>query len=153
LQRRNFNIIEHRLESRAGADSVEQHGVSRRGCTIVSWWLGEGRRSYPGATQLLILADNGGSNGCSRRAWRYQLQSKLADRFGLTVTVCHYPPGTSKWNPIEHRLFAELSKNMAGEPLLSYETILNFIRTTNTETGLTVSATLLPGDYPTGMKL
>ena len=120
---------------------------------IVSWWLGEGRCSYPGATQLLILADNGGSNGSSRRAWRYQLQSKLADRFGLTVTVCHYPPGTSKWNPIEHRLFAELSKNMAGEPLLSYETILNFIRTTSTETGLTVSATLLPGDYPTGMKI
>jgi hypothetical protein len=120
---------------------------------IGSWWRTEGRFSYPGATQLLVLADNGGSNGSSRRAWRYQLQSKLADRFGLTVTVCHYPPGTSKWNPIEHRLFAEVSKNMAGEPLISYETILNFIRTTSTETGLTVSATLLPGDYPTGMKI
>jgi hypothetical protein len=120
---------------------------------IVNWWRTEGRLWYPGATQLLILADNGGSNGSSRRAWRYQLQSKLADRFGLTVTVCHYPPGTSKWNPIEHRLFAEVSKNMAGEPLLSYETILNFIRTTSTETGLNVSATLLPGDYPTGMTI
>jgi len=120
---------------------------------IATWWLTEGHLSYPGATQLLILADNGGSNGSSRRAWRYQLQSKLADRFGLTVTVCHYPPGTSKWNPIEHRLFAEISKNMAGEPLVSYETILNFIRTTSTHTGLTVSATLLPGDYPTGLKI
>lgn len=120
---------------------------------IAAWWLTEGRFSYPGATQLLILADNGGSNGSSLRAWRYYLQSKLVDRFGLTVTVCHYPPGTSKWNPIEHRLFAEISKNWAGEPLRSYETILNFIRTTKTETGLSVSATLLPGDYPTGIKI
>jgi len=120
---------------------------------IAAWWLAEGRFSYPGATQLLILADNGGSNGSSLRAWRYHLQSKLVDRFDLTVTVCHYPPGTSKWNPIEHRLFAEISKNWAGEPLRSYQTILNFISTTKTETGLTVSATLLPGDYPTGIKI
>ena len=120
---------------------------------IAAWWLAEGRLSYADANQLLILADNGGSNGSALRAWRYYLQSKLADRFGLTVTVCHYPPGTSKWNPIEHRLFAEISKNWAGEPLRSYETILNFISTTTTETGLTVSATLLPGDYPTGIKI
>ncbi len=120
---------------------------------IAQWWLAEGRLSYPGATALLILADNGGSNGSALRAWRYHLQSKLADRFGLTVTVCHYPPGTSKWNPIEHRLFAEISKNWAGEPLRSYETILNFIRTTKTQTGLSVSATLLPGEYPTGIKI
>ncbi len=120
---------------------------------IAQWWLAEGRLSYPGATALLILADNGGSKGSALRAWRYHLQSKLADRFRLTVTVCHYPPGTSKWNPIEHRLFAEISKNWAGEPLRSYETILNFIRTTKTQTGLSVSATLLPGEYPTGIKI
>jgi hypothetical protein len=120
---------------------------------IATWWRGEGHLSHRGATELLLLADNGGSNGSSHRAWRYHLQHKLADPFGLTVTVCHYPPGTSKWNPIEHRLFAEISKNWAGEPLTSYETLLNFIRTTTTATGLTVSAQLLPGDYPTGIKI
>jgi hypothetical protein len=74
-------------------------------------------------------------------------------RTSLTLTVCHYPPGTSKWNPIEHRQFAEISKNWQGQPLRSYETILNFIRTTTTQTGLRVSATLLNGDYPTGFKI
>jgi len=121
--------------------------------SIVMWWRTEGHPRYPHTTELVILADNGGSNGSTHRAWKYALQHKLADPFGLTLTVCHYPPATSKWNPIEHRLFAQISRNWAGEPLLSYETILNFIRTTTTATGLRVSATILEGDYPTGVKI
>jgi len=122
---------------------------------IAAWWRAEGRPRYPNATQLFLLADNGGSNGSTHHAWRYALQHKLAHPFGLTLTVCHYPPATSKWNPIEHRLFAQISRNWAGEPLISYETILNFIRTTTTTTttGLRVTATTLDGHYPTGVKI
>lgn len=120
---------------------------------IAAWWRAEGSLRYPNAAQLFILADNGGSNGSTHHAWKYALQHKLADAFGITVTVCHYPPATSKWNPIEHRLFARISQNWAGEPLISYETIVNFIRTTTTETGLEVTATMLEGDYPTGVKI
>ena len=85
--------------------------------------------------------------------WRHQIQHQIADAFGVTVTVSHYPPGTSKWNPIEHRLFAEISKHWAGEPLVSYETILNYIRTTTTAAGLTVNAAMLEGEYPTGVRV
>lgn len=85
----------------------------------------EGSIRYPNARKLFILADNGGSNGSTHHAWKYALQSKLADPFGLTLTVCHYPPATSKWNPIEHRLFTQISRNWAGEPLSSYETIVS----------------------------
>jgi hypothetical protein len=99
---------------------------------------------------LLILADTGGSNSCRRHAWKTELQSQLADSFNLDVTVAHYPTGTSKWNPIEHRLFSEISKHWAGEPLDSYQKILNFIRTTSTKTGLAVSAYLDRRHYPTG---
>lgn len=120
---------------------------------LVRWWKHDGRCRYPRAQRLLILADNGGSNGPRNRAWRFNLQTKLVDVFGLSVTVCHYPPGTSKWNPIEHRLFSQVSKNWAGHPLNSYETILKRIRTTKTKTGLTVKATLMRGDYPTGIKI
>ena len=102
---------------------------------------------------MLILADGGGSNGSRTRAWKYALQKELADPFGLSVTVCHYPPKTSKWNPIEHRLFSEISKHWAGQPLESYETVLNYIRTTTTNTGLKVKATLIKKDYPTGIKI
>ena len=120
---------------------------------LAKWWSGAGRRRYPQTKRLLILADCGGSNGSRTRAWKYELQTRFCDRFGLTLTVCHYPPGTSKWNPIEHRLFSEISKNWAGQPLESYQTVLNFIRTTKTATGLLVNATLLEGDYPTGIKV
>ena len=82
-----------------------------------------------------------------------RLRIRFCNRFGLQVTLCHYPPGTSKWNPIEHRLFSEISKNWAGQPLESYETILNFIRTTKTRAGWVVTAALLNGDYPTGVKV
>ena len=120
---------------------------------LAQWWSGAGHRRYPHTQRLLILADSGGSNGARTRAWKYELQTRFCDRFGLTLTVCHYPPGTSKWNPIEHRLFSEISKNWAGQPLESYQTVLNFIRTTKTLTGLVVNATLLAGDYPTGIKI
>ena len=120
---------------------------------LARWWSSAGRRRYSEAARLLILADCGGSNGARTRLWKYELQTRFCDRFGLTVTVCHYPPGTSKWNPIEHRLFSEISKNWAGQPIESYETILNFLRTTKTAAGLGVNATLLGGDYPTGIKV
>jgi hypothetical protein len=121
----------------------------------------EGRPSGPaiGLERWICKASGGWARGsatrCFRRcrAWRYELQHQLANPFDLAVTVSHYPPGTSKWNPIEHRLFAQISKNWAGQPLVSYETILNYIRTTKTDTGLAVSADLLDGDYPTGTKI
>lgn len=119
---------------------------------LACWWQREGRRRYSDASQLLVLADSGGSNNCRHWGWKYNLQTKLCDRFGLTVTVCHYPPGTSKWNPIEHRLFSQISKNWAGCPLDSYETVLNHIRTTKTKTGLAVTACLMEGNYPIKIK-
>ncbi len=119
---------------------------------LARWWTRTGKRCYPQARRLLILADGGGSNGSRNRTWLHQLQTRFCNQTGIQVTVCHYPPGTSKWNPIEHRLFSEISKNWAGQPLESYETMLKFIRTTKTKTGLTVSATLLSGNYPTGVK-
>lgn len=120
---------------------------------LACWWQGAGRRRYPDARQLLILADSGGSNNCRHWGWKYNLQKKLCDRFGLAVTVCHYPPGSSKWNPIEHRLFSEISKNWAGRPLDSYETVLKHLRTTKTKTGLAVTACLMEGDYPLKVKV
>ena len=88
---------------------------------IEKWWRTEGRKHYPEAKALQILADGGGSNSCTARAWKYNLQHRLCNRHGLRVTVAHYPPATSKWNPIEHRLFCEVTKNWAGRPLDSYE--------------------------------
>jgi len=120
---------------------------------LAKWWAYDGRRRYPKAKQLLILADGGGSNGYRTRAWKQGLQTRLCDRHGLTVTVCHYPTGASKWNPIEHRLFSEIQKNWRGKPLDSYETVLNYLRTTKTTTGLKVKAYLVEKDYPTGAKI
>jgi len=143
-------------------DSVGNHGSIVVGVShdtpafavhsIAHWWRREGVLDYGGSRQLLILADTGGSNGYRCRAWKTELQSQFADVFGLAVTVAHYPTGTSKWNPIEHRLFSEISKNWAGEPLDSYHKILNFIRTTKTGTGLRVSAYLDRRSYPTGLE-
>lgn len=118
---------------------------------IAGWWQREGAQRYPHARKLLILADSGGSNGHRCRAWKTELQAQLCNRFGLTLTVAHYPSGTSKWNPIEHRLFSEVSKNWAAEPLDTYDKILNFIRTTRTQTGLRVRAYLDRTDYQTGI--
>ena len=120
---------------------------------IEAWWCGEGKSRYPEANRLLLIADGGGSNGARLRAWKVNLQEKLCDRHRLSVTVCHYPTGTSKWNPIEHRLFSEISKNWAGVPLRNYQTILNYISTTATKTGLTVSSHLIRRVYETGVKI
>ncbi len=119
--------------------------------SISGWWEQEGADRYPRSRKLLILADTGGSNGCRCYAWKTELQAQLSNRFRLEVTVAHYPAGTSKWNPIEHRLFSEISKNWAAEPLTSYQKILNFIRATSTLTGLEVSAYLDRRHYPTGI--
>ena len=105
---------------------------------IAEWWRAEGRAAYPAATGLLILADCGGTNGNRHRAWKLNLQQKLCDALGLTVTVCHYPPGCSKWNPVEHRLFSQISTNWAGKPLRSLEVMLGYIRGTTTRTGLLI---------------
>ncbi len=120
---------------------------------IEKWWRTEGRKRYPDANCLHVLADSGGSNGCTPRAWKFSLQHRLCNRHGLRVSVAHYPPATSKWNPIEHRLFCEISKNWAGRPLDSYETILKHLRTTRTATGLRVRAHLVRKAYETGVKV
>jgi hypothetical protein len=120
---------------------------------IASWWKTYGRRLFPNAPKLLILADSGGSNGCRPRLWKVRLQEQLADAFGLDVTVCHYPRGGSKWNPVEHRLFSYISINWAGKPLRSWLILLGYIGDTTTETGLKVKAVLLPGKYKTGTKV
>jgi hypothetical protein len=108
---------------------------------------------YPGATRLMIEADGGGSNGSRSRVWKAALQEQVADRFGLAVTVCHYPPGCSKWNWIEHRLFSEISKSWAGCPLRTWEHILRYLRDTRTSTGLTVTAQRNTRMYPLGVKI
>jgi len=117
---------------------------------LARWWESEGQTVFPAASELLILADAGGSNSARSRVWKSQLQAQLCDHFGLTVTVCHYPTGCSKWNPIEHRLFGPISSNWAGQPLHSWETMLGYLRGTKTETGLTVRAALHEGLYKTG---
>jgi hypothetical protein len=120
--------------------------------SIAHWWSSEGSCRYRRATGLLILADTGGSNGYRTHAWKTELQSQLANAFGLAVTVAHYPTGASKWNPIEHRLFSAISLNWAAEPLDSYQKILNFARTTTTKTGLAVTAYLDRRNYLVGLK-
>jgi hypothetical protein len=119
--------------------------------SIARWWSHEGLCRYPRTGRLLILADTGGSNSYRCHAWKTEIQKQLCNRYNLTVTVAHYPTGSSKWNPVEHRLFSEISKNWAGEPLTSYEKILNFIRTTSTQTGLKVTAYLDRTPYNTGL--
>ena len=119
---------------------------------LMDWYRRDGRRAYPDAEDLLILCDNGGCNGSKNRLWKYELQ-RFADQSGLAIHVAHYPPGASKWNPIEHKLFSFISKNWAGQPLTSYEKVLNYIRTTTTQTGLRVRATLLTKQYEKGIKI
>jgi Rhodopirellula transposase DDE domain len=119
---------------------------------IAHWWNQQGSTRYRGSRQLLTLADTGGVNSCRRHSWKTELQSQLANPFALAVTVAHYPAGASKWNPIEHRLFSEVSRNWAGEPLDSYQKILNYARTTRTQPGLHVTAYLDHRFYPCGLK-
>ena len=120
---------------------------------IARWWLSPGQWDFSRAGKLLILCDAGGSNGCRPRLWKLRLQEELADRFGLEVTVCHYPSGASKWNPVEHRLFSHISSNWAGQPLRSLPIMLALIRGTKTETGLRVQARLLPKKYLTKIRV
>lgn len=121
--------------------------------TIVSWWVTEGQRDFPQSQELLILADGGGSNGHRPRLWKARLQTEVADRFGLVVSVCHYPTGASHYNPVEHRLFGPISSNWAGTPLRTMPLLLACIRGTTTETGLTVKASLNRKRYRTKIKV
>jgi transposase len=120
--------------------------------TIRRWWKTMGCIRYPNAKSLLITADGGGSNGSRVRLWKYELQ-KLADELGLSITVCHLPPGTSKWNKIEHRLFSFISQNWRGKPLVSHQVIVQLIAATTTRNGLEVRAELDPATYPKGIKI
>jgi hypothetical protein len=120
---------------------------------ICSWWRDHGKQQYPDAKRVLILADTGGSNGCHPRAFKYELQEKFADVYGVDVVLCHYPAGCSKWNPIEHRLFSAISINWAGIPLRSLDIMLGLMRATTNKSGLNVVATLVPGVFPTGQKV
>jgi hypothetical protein len=120
--------------------------------SIRGWWRHEGQRLYPRAGDVLITADAGGSNGSRLRLWKLELQA-LADKTGLAIAVCHFPPGTSKWNKVEHRLFSFISSNWRGEPLRDYETIVQLISRTTTATGLKVTCRLDRRRYPTGRKV
>ena len=126
---------------------------------VVDWigkkshqWLKMGIVTYPHAKELLITADDGGSNGARCRLWKIELQ-KFADETGLKITVCHFPPGTSKWNKIEHRMFCHITENWRSRPLTSYEVIVNLIANTTTRAGLKIQAVLDTRDYPTGIKI
>jgi len=119
--------------------------------SIRQWWTMMGQNAYPNATELYITADAGGSNGYRSRAWKAELQN-LADDFGIKIAVSHFPPGTSKWNKIEHRLFCHITENWRGKPLRKWETVIELIAGTKTASGLRVEAQLDPGEYPIGVK-
>ena len=129
------------------------HDTAEFACaSIQRWWSEMGSARFPRARKLLITADGGGSNSSRNRLWKKSLQS-LADELGVTLNVCHFPPGTSKWNKIEHRLFCFITKNWRGRPLTSYEVIVNLIANTTTKTGLTVRAALDQRQYETGIEV
>ncbi len=120
--------------------------------TIHRWWRHMGAVAYPKAKELLILADGGGSNSSRTRLWKIALQ-RLADQTGIVVSVCHFPPGTSKWNKIEHRMFSHITENWRGRPLISHEVVVNLIGNTRTKKGLTIQAELDTNIYPTGIEV
>jgi hypothetical protein len=129
------------------------HDTAEFACaSIRRWWNEMGSVRFPRATKLLITADGGGSNSSRNRLWKKSLQ-QLADELGITLSVCHFPPGTSKWNKIEHRLFSFITKNWRGRPLTAYEVVVNLIASTTTKTGLTVRAALDPRRYETGIEV
>ena len=120
---------------------------------IAHWWEDIGASAYPQARPLVILADAGGSHGCRPRLWTAQLQRQRCDRLGLSVTGCHYPTGCSKWNPIAHRLFSHMSRNWAGQPVRTLETMLSYVRGTTTATGLRVTASRIEAVYEPGKRV
>ena len=120
--------------------------------SIARWWALMGERSYPGAREILILADGGGSNGSRNRLWKYAIQ-KWAQPEDLKVAVCHFPPGTSKWNKTEHRMFCHISQNWRGKPLITHEVVVSLIGSTRTKSGLRIKAELDKANYPTGRKI
>ena len=120
--------------------------------TIRRWWHRMGRCAYPKTREVLITADSGGSNGSSSRLWKLSLQN-LADDRGIAITVCHFPPGTSKWNKIEHRMFCHITENWRGRPLLGHQVVVNLISDTTTTKGLRIKDALDTGNYPTGAKV
>ena len=120
--------------------------------TIRRWWLEMGQQRYSGTSELLITADGGGSNSSRSRVWKARLQ-KLADETGLKISVCHFPPGTSKWNKIEHRMFCHITQNWRGQPLISRAVIVTLIGNTTTRSGLKIKADLDINNYPTGIKI
>ena len=156
-QARGIAIPRGLLDVRANRGSVligTSHDTSEFAVdAIVEWWRREGCRRYQQAQELLILADSGGSNGARCRLWKYALQEKLVDPYQVAVTVCHYPTGASKWNPIEHRLFSEISKHWAGQPLTDYPTIVRLVGQTRTKTGLVVKCALSDQRYATKIKV
>ena len=129
------------------------HDTAQFAVNAIRRWLDRmGRRRYPAARRLMITADCGGSNGARVRLWKVELQ-KLADETGLAITVCHYPPGTSKWNKIEHRLFCHIPQNWRGRPRISRRAVVELIAATTTTTGLTVACELDTNAYPKGLKV
>jgi hypothetical protein len=120
--------------------------------TVRRWWNTMGAPRFPDASGMLITADGGGSNGSRLRLWKVELQT-LADELKMPISVCHFPPGTSKWNKIEHRLFSFITKNWRGKPLITHQVIVNLIAATTTKAGLKVRAEIDPSTYPKGRKI
>lgn len=131
---------------------IDHDAAEFAAASIHRWWLHMGRASYPDAKELLIIADSGGSSSSSSRLWKLELK-RLADSTGLTMHACHFPPGTSKWNKIEHRMFCATSANWRARPLVSHQVITSLIANTTTRTRLKIKAEVDPGAYPTGIKV
>jgi Rhodopirellula transposase DDE domain len=131
---------------------IDHNTAEFAGASLTNWWHTIGSKDYPEATQILIFSDSGSSNGSNNRLWKYTLQ-QVANHTGLTVHVCHYPPGTSKWNAIEHEMFSFININWRAMPLTAYEVVLEYIRHTTTKSGLHIEAMLDTNDYETGKKV
>jgi hypothetical protein len=144
-----YDIVENQGWVSVGTDhDTAQFAVH----SIRQWWIQMGKFAYPDAKELLITADGGGSNGSRNRLWKYELQT-FVNETGLAVSVCHFPPGTSKWNKIEHRMFSHITQNWRGRPLTSHEVVVNLIANTTTSAGLKIRAALDTKKYPTGIKI
>src|ERR1017187_716952 len=144
-----YDLVENQGWVSVGLD----HDTAEFACASIGrWWQMMGRASYPQAVELLVLADGGGSNSSRARLWKYCLQ-QLASQIGLTVAVCHFPPATSKWNKIEHRMFSHITRNWRGKPLTSHEVVVNLIGSTTTQTGLKIKAELDQNTYQPGRKI